>query len=584
MRNAGKKIAYVYVGLLFLFTAAGLLLAASILSLSYDQLISWVLREIQKPELDSLIRQKTLSPDKFRLLRTLALIAMAGLPLLAFFLYRVRKRVIYWIWLTVITILNGLKGIYRLFRSHSKTEKTTLLIVLAFFVCRSLYYIAIADLQYDEMWSYNYFTTPPFYFPICMYNNYPLYSLSTHLLKWLPVSGKIIIRFPVMIMGLLSAAVLYFYLYRTFRRQLPAIIGMIFLAFMPVTTIYSLYGRGILFELFFAIIAAFSLFDWMDDPKQTGKLAVFIIAQVLGLYSMPTHIYFCICLFVLFFFQFREHRKSTGKFIVANILFILGGALCYLPVLLGSGISFLTDNLTKTLTLTESWLNMPWVNFQDAYFVSGSEYGLIAVAIGCVILLLVNKRGPRRFPPGLIYLSLLLIALPPVQLLTQGFQVLYRALSFICLSIPLTVSTLIYRFVSRPRPWLSITLAGCSLLFAISISSSHSSFVWSRVADRHVKELSSVFLKSGVTNYYDSSAGSFFFYYYPGIEYYYRRAGKQIRLATNDTNSLRYKPFSGSDHYDCIIYFYDSSRSDLPRRGTLFSSKTEQFVVVKTDH
>ncbi|HVY73427.1 MAG TPA: hypothetical protein VG890_01275, partial [Puia sp.] len=297
MRNAGKKIAYVYVGLLFLFTAAGLFLAAGILSLSYDQLVSWILREIQKPELNSLIRQKTMSPEKFRLLQKLALIAIAGLPLLAFFLYRVRKRVLYWIGLTVITILNGLKGIYHLFRSHSKTEKTALLIVLAFFVCRSLYYIAIADLQYDEMWSYNYFTAPRFYFPICMYNNYPLYSLSTHLLKWLPVSGKIIIRFPVMIMGLLSAVVLYFYLYRTFRKQLPAIVGMIFLAFMPVTTTYSLYGRGILFELFFAIVAAFSLFDWMDDPKQTGKLAVFIIAQVLGLYSMPTHVYFCICLF-----------------------------------------------------------------------------------------------------------------------------------------------------------------------------------------------------------------------------------------------------------------------------------------------
>ncbi|HVY76192.1 MAG TPA: hypothetical protein VG890_15285, partial [Puia sp.] len=307
-------------------------------------------------------------------------------------------------------------------------------------------------------------------------------------------------------------------------------------------------------------------------------------AQVLGLYSMPTHIYFCICLFVLFFFQFRKVNKSTGKFIAANVLLILGGALCYLPVLLGSGISFLTNNLTRTLTVTESWLTIPLVCLQSADFVSGSKYGLIAVAIGCVILLLVNKRGLHRFPPGPVYLSLLLVALPPVQLLTQGFWVPDRAVSFICLSIPLTVSMLVYRFVKRPGPLGSIALAGCSLFFTVRISETHGSFVWSRTRDRHVKELSSLFLKSGITNCYDSSAGSIFFYYYPGIEYYYRQAGKQIRLATNDTNSLRYKPFSGSDHYDCIVYFYDSSRSDLPRRGTLFGSKTEQFVVVKADH
>ena len=104
---------------------------------------------------------------------------------------------------TGITIRKAFDSWIHFFRLQSRKEKIIFCLVLSAITCRSIFYILNRDLQYDEMWSYNYYTSTPFYFNFFMYNNYPLYELTTHFFHWLPFPQKINMRLPVLITGML---------------------------------------------------------------------------------------------------------------------------------------------------------------------------------------------------------------------------------------------------------------------------------------------------------------------------------------------------------------------------------------------
>src|SRR5947209_1460769 len=66
----------------------------------------------------------------------------------------------------------------------------------------SVYRMVTAYPTYDEMWSYNYYTDHPFYYSFFTYNNYPLFELSTHLFKGLPLPMKVNLRLSPLMAGI----------------------------------------------------------------------------------------------------------------------------------------------------------------------------------------------------------------------------------------------------------------------------------------------------------------------------------------------------------------------------------------------
>ena len=556
MKRDSRKISVIYTGFLLLISISLFIILTAVLFLHYEELIPWIVLKLKKPELEALLRNRVLTPAKFHLLQKISLAGLIALPLLVFIFYRIKNKLLQRI-IFLLQIFRGAISTWkRIFSAQTKPEKISFYAALLLIFGRSLYYILTRDLQYDEMWSYNYYTASPFYFSLFMYNNYPLYELSTHFFNWLPFPGQINMRLPVLIVGLVSCSLLYFYLLKSLKNQFPALAGMILFAFLPPVTSYMFYGRGVIFEIPFAIIALFSLLQWLDQPGRKDQPVFFILANILGVYAMPSHIYFWICL-VFFACIFGLNKKHFVRKLAGTSLAIgLGIFICYLPVLLGSGISFLTDVLKPTRTLKAAWLSQPsWLgNF--SYFFTGSPWGLTIILFTGGVMSAFPKSFARF--QKLILFSCLLCILPAIINLLQRSNSHFRVLTFITLAPPLMLAVVLRAYGSSLNR--KMQYAFC-LLLGISgslICERNTIMNWSRIQDRHVKELGVLFLEKDIRTCYDNSRGSLFSYYYPGLEYYYRQAGQSIRLIPNNPRSLRYKPWSPNDHYDCLVNHTDS--------------------------
>ena len=127
---------------------------------------------------------------------------------------------------------------------------------------------------------------------------------------------------------------------------MPALLGIILFACCPPVSTYMVYGRGVIFEIFFAIGAFFSLLRWLDAENINHYSVLFILSGILGNYAMPTHIYCWCCLILFALLSGRLDKTGFLKFIRMNFWILGGTFLCYLPVLLGSGFSFLTSILS----------------------------------------------------------------------------------------------------------------------------------------------------------------------------------------------------------------------------------------------
>jgi hypothetical protein len=574
MKMVSRKISAFYTGSLIFISTFLFLLFCGILFIHYDPLVSWVILKLKKPELEGLLRHRAFTYKKFRLLQHIALAGFFVLPVFVFIFHKTRSVVLRRIVFIFYTVRDAIFSWIFFFRQHTKKEKILFFLILFSVFVKSCYYIINRDLQYDEMWSYNYFTASPFYFGFFMYNNYPLYELSTHFFHWLPFPEKINIRLPVLITGTLACVILYYYLFRLFKKQFPALMGIILFAFLPPVTTYMVFGRGVIFEIFFAVVALFSLLHWLDSPKRNDQAVLFILANILGNYAMPTHIYCWICLFLFALLSGRAGKSVLPKFMLINGWILAGTLFCFIPVWLGSGFSFLTSILNPTETLHSIWFSLPELYRNLSYYITGFYFGLTGVLMTCILFLFFRKKFARF--RNIILFCFILCLFPFLLYAVQRIRIPERALAFLGLAIPLTAAILtdVYGiYFSKKLQYAVLILSG---LAAFEITHINLAFNWNRKTDKQVRELSLLFLNKGINTCYDSSSGSYFSYYYPGIEYYYRQAGKSFRLTPGDPGSIRYRPFSPNDSYDCIVRYTDSLKSTAAKDDKMLFRQPEQ--------
>src|SRR6266498_2826259 len=429
---------------IFVFLFAVLLLGACILliTIDYNTFIKWIVVIVQKNGIENLLREKALTSQKFKFIQKLCYAAIALLPFLLVLLIKKREKILWFISFIWKSISFSLKGVLKIYRTAAKQENIIVLLLLLIIFIKSLYYIIGWDLQYDEMWCYNYFTAQPFYFSFFMYSNYPLYEITTHLFKWLPLPMKINLRLPVLIMGLLSCFVLYACLKKYFKNHLAALAGLVLFAFMPVTTFYMLYARGVIFELFFAIAALFSLLFWFRNKHQSAYLIIYVLANVLGLYSMPTHVYYWLLLAITgTIVCFQNESVYIKKFIFCNLLIVVFSFICYLPIWSGSGFSFVTNATANKSDVQNAFEYIPSLTAEMAQFFTGFSTGFLLLVLICVALLFFVKRF--RSYRHVLTISVVLCLLPAVVYLLQKFYIPERAFAFTGLAIPLIAAVLL---------------------------------------------------------------------------------------------------------------------------------------------
>jgi hypothetical protein len=439
------------------------------------------------------------------------------------------------------------------FKNSSKKENTIFCVLLAIIFLRALYYIIITDLQYDEMWCYNYYTSRPFYLTIFSYANYPLYELVTHVSNWLPFSAKINLRLPVLFAGIFSCVIIYACTKKITNNFLTALACMLLFAAMPFATQYMLYGKGTCVEIFFAITSFFCVVFFLKEGQYKKYLALFVMANVCGLYAMPTHIYFWLMQLIFSVIYILVYRKSLLKiFLFGNVLILLIAFFCYLPVIAGSGVSFVTTAAWDHNDLPDQYSTSGSLPKLINLYFTGNNYGLMIALLIAVVALLISKKYKKEYF-FLLAFALAFLILPVVIFLIQHIHIPERAVGFIGLIIPICSFFIFFLLKNLMNYYLR---AGILIFLFVSmcVVSYFDSFrFWSARLDKNAIVISNLLMQHHVATCYDNAPSTKFFYNYPALEFYYAQNKMNIDISMAAQNSQRYKLFSLTDNYDCII-------------------------------
>jgi len=568
-----------YVIVVFAAGIATISACVAFLFASYESIIRLIIAVSKKPYLETLLRTQVFTVSKFILVRYICMAMLLAIPVCTMLLLRYQQNIMHFSRFVFSSVREVYKKVKQVFLQNSKAQNTTIVLLLALIAARSLYYIIEYDLQYDEMWGYNYFTAQPLYYSLVVCSNYPLYEISTGIFKYLPFDMRINIRLPVLIAGLMSCLVVFACLKAYFKNYLAALGGMVVFACMPITTFYMLYARGVMFALFLAIVSIFSLLFWLRNLQQTAYLVVYAIASAAGVYSMPTNVYLCALLFILILFVCLVKRKDyVVPFLIATAAAGLLGLMLYAPILAGSGVSFLYNAAVDTASARPTLRDLFTYHLSVADFFTGYTGVLLFLIIAVFILLLIRKQlKVYRF---IFSLCCCLYLLPMVIYFFQNVQLPLRSLAFVGLIIPLLYSIIIVLSKWVPHSVLVsfIIITGIGAMY---ISHEHDYLNWSRKLDTQAKQLADLLMQHQVTTCYANGTGTDLFYDYPAIEYYYKTGNQPFILTVAEKNSLRYKPFAIADNYDCVINHIGDNT--IPGYHEIYRDKDRDFKVLVHD-
>jgi len=238
---------FIVVFLLLLFTGIG----AWIISLDYDTLLASILLNVHKEGLEQKIRDELFTRQRFLLLKNAAWLIFILAPLFAWLAYLFRVRITGYCNFFANAIAASVKAVVNSYRRYPPRQQAEIFILLLAVAGIYGYRMIQASLTYDEMWCYNYFTAQPFYYSFFTNSNYPLYEISTHFFKWLPLPMKVNLRLSPFISSIAACILLYACLRKYFNHHNIALAGVASFAFMPLGFYYAVNGKGVAHELFF---------------------------------------------------------------------------------------------------------------------------------------------------------------------------------------------------------------------------------------------------------------------------------------------------------------------------------------------
>lgn len=556
-------------------------LAGSILFFNRQNFIQLVITLTRRPYLLAALQNTIVTPQKFAMLKTAGITLLVINPVITGALLYYRHTILRALTFAVYCCASAGKSIVQVYKNNRKIDNVAVAILLAIVVARSLYYITYFNLQYDEMWSYNYFTSRPFYLSFFTYNNYPLYGLTTQLFKWLPFSMQVNLRLPCVLAGLATCFLLYACIKHYAGNTLVALAGVAIFACMPVTVIYMLFARGVIFELFFAVASAFCALYLLKGNNVKKYVLLYVGANILGLYSMPTHIYFILVqALLMLIYTALYNKKLAVTCVITNLLAVLLGIACYAPVLLGSGLSFVLDAKPYPAFATRNWPGLLLYNNHLNRFLTGFPWGIVIIpAVTIAITCVASQR--KRINPLFVIAAVFLFYLPGTVYMVQGLAVPERAMAFAGLAVPLCFCLIFFSLCSsKLKPALYVALLAITVAGSY-ISHNHIYLHWNEENDKKAVTITNLLLQHNVNICYDSASTSGFNYFYPALEYYYGLHGKTINLNTPAKNSLRSAVFDTNLGYDCVIKNIQSTDTTLKSTYNIaYADTANSFIIL----
>jgi hypothetical protein len=456
----------------------------------------------------------------------------------------------------------------------SQAEKGFLGLIIGLAAVRMLYYMGHYALQYDEAWTYNHFVSNGFWVAaISPNNNHILYTLLACLSDYLPIDGQYSLRLPVAIGGLVLLLVFY-----KFARQIGssywALLGLAFLAFAPAASLYSLYARGYIFQLLFTVIALAATWHLLTVKRQLYyHWTWWIVAHVLGLYSVPTHAYVVVVTSLFLVWKGRFSITFLKKWLLANATVMGCTTLLYAPYFITNGGQVLWAAASQGPSGEAWWAYQDKV--ADWLLWGGGRgtpvYGIWLGLLAVLVVLYYNKKH-KYTAYTLVQLVLLFLLFPTLLNGLTGAQPPYRVWCFLGPILALWI--VLAGQVLAPH-WQHPKQLLLGIFMIIGVYSwrleQHYALQWSAKLDWQVQSIAQHLLDANIQHCYLFSN-----YDKPLLEYYYLRQGKRLHINMVSPQSKDYAPFEQLPLYEAVLWDAEDRVASPPERAWL----TQHYPIV----
>ncbi len=513
---------------------------------SYTQFLHQILQAIDRPDLNKPIREQYFPEAKYHAVQIGCTIVLLLCALLYILMLYAHRRVTKSIHQLLGFGAEKKRELTSLWQSTTLRARILFLLILVAILIRSIFYVFYFPIQYDEAWNANLFLRKSWYYSLAAYNNYPLHNLCT----WLFVQGfgdsVFVLRLPSVLAGLSVCMLIGLGIYAITRRENLALVGILLFACMPVSVFYMMYSRGVIFELGFAVLSVMMLQRFTQQGINHKKIFLLAFVQALGVFSMLSHIYFCMALSAALLIWVLSQRLSLRFFFSFLMEMFVLCVLFLLPMLLGTGIrpGWQAAVSSQTISIVSWWTFVK----ETSSFVSASSWFLpMSFLLLPIVLFLTYKKQNIGLCISILMLSIMALlfvipasthVLPPPR--TFGFMVL----------IPWFLCLLFFAWIETKSLWgfgisLAVWLSGLSYQ-----SHTHPFLNWSYQLDKQVAIIADKMGKAKIHTVYNDCRS--FDYFIPGISYYTHRLYEDIHFASSAPNSTRYQ-MQDLSRFDCIV-------------------------------
>ena len=540
-----KIVLITFIALLNIIVAIG---SIGLWMANYETLTNFVLEAVHKEDWRPYFEQQVFPPSRFITLQYFALIFSLAWTFFTYWLYKKSSyfaKVLFDFWQQSLHIIR------QQIEQFERQEVLFFALLLVVFALRGMFQIYRYELQYDEAWTYNHFISNGFLISaISPNNNHILYSLFACFFDYLPIDAKYSLRLPVYLGGF-ATCILFYVMVRSLWKWQWALVALAWFAFSPGICFYSMYARGYIFQVFFTILATWA------SLKVTSKIAsnyfwlLWILANILGFYSVPTYAYIWILLNV--FLSVHSFTKNTNwkPWIWSNLLVLSVTSLLYFPFLITNGL-----NTLVTIASTEAPQGEAFLNYQDKvadWILLGAGrltpvYWLWSLLV--LFVLPVWRKIKNNSIRRVIELILLFLLFPSVLNLSSGTQPPYRVWCFLTIFIGLIIPLIGSFYTSKIKSSsLLLFLAIALSSFSIWRTEVHYAVRWSAELDKEVKKIATTLLDNNLSEVYLFSN-----YDKPLLEYYYLQNQQRLKVFMATPNSKHHAPFVNTSIYQVVLW------------------------------
>lgn len=334
-----------------------------------------------------------------------------------------------------------------------KSARMSLFFLLLVQVAFYFYYLCQTPLQFDEWYSYYFFSSDSLWKTMTYYpvpNNHIFSNLISGVFMMMPFDPEIMIRLPSLIASLFCTYYFFKLAKNTFNPGTALILVSLILIIFPFVT-FSIQARGYSFVNLFVVLAMYASQKLSQEYRNVKYRFLFVISLFLGLYSVPSFLYpaLFICAVLAVYVLLQERKKNFLLFSLDGMIVGVLTLLMYALILCFNDPQLLLNpngGSTKfSIHDADAWHNIIiHLKLTFYYFFRFNALILSSVIISAgAMYFIITEKKERQYT---IILSMVIFLSPLIILPTHQVRPFERTWLYLLFPCFLCLGALVYKF------------------------------------------------------------------------------------------------------------------------------------------